>query len=402
MIDPASAEPRPENRQAPNIGSFSLGPRVMDQQQRLGKIALFAVAGLPGTPQAGVTGFAYCTSLGENGATFVDKVTPLMARIQSLDHAALVPVLEAGIAGRVAYVAEAAVPGERLSDLIARERRLPPWRVARIVEEVSVALDAAHNQRISHGLIVPTVIWIDNADRARLGGLGISGRGPARDQEMLAALAFELIAGRPWAGANAPSASGAVLIDQIRGQVQGLTERMATAIARGLEGDPAKRFSDVLEFGTALRDAVSSSAQDLVAGAWEAVSRGDMAMAGIIVEMVTGYDPNSAELPLLRLRLNGDAMSDPAAVPTALARPIAVQLPPASSFEGSQEASNSGVPGPIPAGDTYDEAELKKLFSPPITSPAQPRGNPWVIFLVGVFGMILLFVVLAAVIFAGS
>src|SRR4051794_30752202 len=56
---------RAAQRQPRHLGSFLVGPQVIDAQQRLGKVVLVAVSGAPESPRAGTSGFAYCTPLGE-------------------------------------------------------------------------------------------------------------------------------------------------------------------------------------------------------------------------------------------------------------------------------------------------------------------------------------------------
>jgi hypothetical protein len=400
LSDPAVAASAATKRPLSQLGSFVLGPRVIDAQQRLGNVVLVAVTGLTTTEHAGVAGFAYCTALGELSAAQMEQATALLDRIKLLTGPTFVPVLEAGIVGRVGYVAEAALPGERLSDRLARDRRFQPWRVAQIVSDVAVALDAAHRQQVSHGQIDPMVIWIDDGRSARLGGFGLAGRGPSRDQEMLAALSFELLSGHPWNFGDGSSAFDGALVDRVRGQVQGLTERTATVIARGLERDPANRYSSALEFGNALRQAVEASAVDVAAGAWEAISRGDSGMAAILTEMTSGYDPSSTELPLLRLRLDKQAMSNPSALAATLIEPISLTPQPIREIAIEPKAT---IDAPeMPSGTPFDETELRRLFVPADGAPDKPKGNPWVVFLTVVFGMILLLTVLAAVMFARS
>src|SRR5829696_2427316 len=153
MSEPAVAVAQPAaQRQATRLGSFLVGPRVIDAQQRLGKVVLFAVSGSPESPRDGTSGFAYCTSLGEPAPEQLELAKAVLGRIATLSGPLLVPVLEAGVAGRVGFVVEAAISGERLSDRITRLRALPPSEVASIAGAVGSALDVAHRQRISHGM----------------------------------------------------------------------------------------------------------------------------------------------------------------------------------------------------------------------------------------------------------
>ena len=435
MSEPAVAVAQPAaQRQATRLGSFLVGPRVIDTQQRLGKVVLFAVSGSPESSRDGTSGFAYCTSLGEPAPEQLELAKAVLGRIATLSGPLLVPVLEAGVAGRVGFVVEAAISGERLSDRITRLHALPPSEVGSIAGAVGSALDVAHRQRMSHGMVVPMAIWVGDPGVVTLGGFGLSGRGPARDQEMLAALCLESLSGSPWTLDATQQLSQTQLVERIRGMVHGLTESLAAVFARGLAADPAERFSSVLEFSQTLRRVVQESAAEVAAGAWEAISRRDMAMAELLTEMTAGYDPASPEVNLLRLRLrDGDsgsgarlseapllsmetlikasaasptphlAISTPA-IPAVPGDPVG-QMAPALAAE-LRQSEPSMVEDPATAAGvnprTYDEAEMRRLFAPEPIVIEPPKGNPWVIFLTVVFAMIALMTVLAAIMFTRS
>lgn len=390
MSEPAVAASRAESTAANLLSSFTLGPRVIDARRRLGAVVLVSITGMHESRFAGVTGFAYCMHIGEKDASFVEKAGALLSRIQSLAHPSLVPVLEAGISEKFAYVAEVAISGERLSDRLTREPRLPAWQVVHFVENIGSALQAAHQQRIAHGMLSPLTIWIDHTNQARLGGFGLAGRGPHRDQELLASLSFELLSGRPWDGASAAKATGDALVDRIRGEVDGLSERVAKVIACGLEHDPAQRFPSVEAFASALRESVTLSSQEIAAGAWEAISRDDPAMAAILTKMLASYDPASSELALLTLRLSGKSIIDPVTPSTITTRQIPI---PTNSNQELDRPVRSAT------GAIFSEAELRELFGGSQTVASTTRGNPWVIFLAVVFGMVAIMTVLAALMF---
>src|SRR5262245_28349674 len=61
----------------------------------------------------------------------------------SLDHAAIVPIFEAGEADGLLYIAMRYVGSGDLRDLLRREGRLAPDRAMALVRQVAGALDAA-------------------------------------------------------------------------------------------------------------------------------------------------------------------------------------------------------------------------------------------------------------------
>ncbi len=116
----------------------------------------------------------------------------------------ILPVLRAGQAGEVVYVAMPYVAGRDSGALLRRERPLPPERVAPIIWRVASALDAAHRAGLQHGDVKPANILVDTPpgqpDLVYLSDFG-QHRGPAdpglADQQALACVAFELLTGVP-------------------------------------------------------------------------------------------------------------------------------------------------------------------------------------------------------------
>jgi hypothetical protein len=74
----------------------------------------------------------------------------------SIDHAAIVPIFEAGEAGSQLYIAMRYVESGDLRDLLRREGPLAPDRAIALVDQVAGALDAArHGRRRSHTACLP-------------------------------------------------------------------------------------------------------------------------------------------------------------------------------------------------------------------------------------------------------
>lgn len=352
------------SRSAARVGSFEIGPRVLDGQQRLGNTALVTITGAAGTQYAGYSGFAYCAALPENNPALFEQANAHMQRIAAVQGPNLVPVIEAGVSGRVAFVAETAIQGERLSARLAKERRLPAWLVAQIISDLTTGLEVAHAVRVSHGAIVPTVIWIDGANRAFLGGFGLAGRGPARDQEMLGHLAFEMFSGATLNPDFTANITGAALVERLRGQTNGLSERVASVIAKTIESDQALRYQSVSQFGQAIRDAAAASAADAAAGAWESIGQNDLAMAQLFFDSIVAYDPNCSEIPLLRHRMH-DLQSGGSGFGAQMMAPSVAAMPAAA-------AAPDSFPMPFP------QQPQPNFATPPPPQPMyqQPQQNP--------------------------
>ncbi len=380
------------------LGSFEAGPRVFDRRSTSEPVATIEVMGLSGTRFAGTKGFASCIVLPSNQPGRVQEAQVVLERIRSLAGPALVPVLETGIAGRVAFVTEAAVDGERLSSRLDRQGRFTPPLVAVVIDDIAAAFDAAHQIGLHHGAISPFSIWIDDRDHCQVGGFGLAGRGLELDLEQLSRLAIELLAALPIdVPSNEPLSS-----DRVRGHINGLTERAASAIARGFLALSAGGYQSASGFASSFRAAVESSALDLVAGAWEAISRADIQMAKLLVEMVAGYDPGAQELPLLRLKLNNNGFGDPASAAARLVSAATVRLP---DHLGAHITC-----GDDPNAATYHSGakselspEIRTMLAGPIAETKLRSGmNYWALFAAGVFAMIIIMVVLVALTFTST
>ncbi len=280
----------------------------------------------------------------------------------------------------------------------------PPIQVAQWAGDIAAALASVHAAGLAHGRVTPAVIWIDQRNRALLGGLVPTSwpvspdtqdpwrlpegeqDGAAGDQFQLATTVACLLTGRLPA-----SPAGKTQGDEL----PGVAERVAAVVKRGMARDSEKRFPTVVAFAEALAVAVQQTGEDLVAGVWEALSRNDRAMASLMIDLAERCIPSHADLPLLRMRLNGD-------------------LHPAdlSSLAGG----DSGASVALPVGarrfeltittNTVDRAHLDSsvlanLLMPRTShQPRAARANPWLPLMTGLFGGVILLALLMAVAFA--
>lgn len=94
----------------------------------------------------------------------------------SIDHPNVIPIFEAGEEGGVLFITMRLVEGTDLRELIAAEWRLEPARVARIVRQISGALDAAHARGLMHRDVKPANVLLARRDHAYLSDFGLAKR----------------------------------------------------------------------------------------------------------------------------------------------------------------------------------------------------------------------------------
>ena len=209
-----------------------------------------------------------------------------------LSHPHLVPLIDSGEADGLLYYISAFVPGGSLRERLTRERTLPLQDVLRITEEVGAGLDFAHRAGFVHRDVKPeNILFADGhallADfgiaRAfgseRAGGdanvtePGMAIGTPAymspeqaagevhldtrSDIYSLACVIFEMLTGEPpFSGRSTREVMAKHITERprrvrvLRPEIPGAVEE---AILRALEKDPARRFTSVTEFVSALR-----------------------------------------------------------------------------------------------------------------------------------------------------
>src|SRR5215472_294118 len=158
----------------------------------------------------------------------------------AVDDPHIIPVYDAGQAGRVLFIAMRLVRGGDVTTLVQREGPLTPRRAAAIVSAVASSLDAAHEAGLVHRDVKPANILLDirqgrrdhvylsdfGLSKSALGVSGITATGQflgtpsyiapeqvdnktidgRADQYSLAATAFELLCGVPPFRNEAPMA----------------------------------------------------------------------------------------------------------------------------------------------------------------------------------------------------
>jgi serine/threonine-protein kinase len=290
----------------------------------------------------------------------------------AVDDPHIIPVYDAGEVHGVLFIAMRYVAGGDVRDLLARERQIPPARVAAIVSAVASALDAAHAAGLVHRDVKPANILLDTRpgrpDHVYLSDFGLSKGAFAAplvntrsgqfvgtpdytapeqiqghpvtgrtDQYGLACTAFELLSGEP----VYPRGLGVAIIHahlsepvpSLRSRRPGLPAAADVVLARALAKAPAERYASCEEFAAALR-------QSLGLAATESVPPPAVVTAALATPAAVPVSP---------------APASPAGIIPAPAAPVAsapatVTGSPAADQELAPVTEPGRVPAPIQAG----------------------------------------------------
>lgn len=211
-----------------------------------------------------------------------------------LAHPHIVPLIDSGEAGGLLYYVQPHVPGGSLRDRLLATRQLPVKEAVRIAQEIGAGLDFAHRKGFVHRDVKPeNILFADGhavladfgvaracsdaeAESAAGGSVtevgfavgtpeymspeqasGEQDLGPASDVYSLACVVYEMLAGEPPFHGASSRATIAKQVTEAPRPLRGLRPEVPLAvdraIRRGLEKDPAQRFSSAAEFVAALK-----------------------------------------------------------------------------------------------------------------------------------------------------
>jgi YVTN family beta-propeller protein len=233
----------------------------------------------------------------------------------SIEHAAIVPIYEAGETDGLLYIAMRFVDGVDLAELLRREGPLAPERAVALVGQLASALDAAHARGLIHRDVKPSnaLIGTDgDGEHAYLVDFGITQDTTA--QERLTAtdqlvgtldyLAPERIRGEPVDGRADIYSLGCVLFECLTGQVPFPRASEASAIYAHLEEHPP-RVSDLRpDLPKALDDVLARALAKDRADRWQSGAE----LRAAAQRAISSGAPARARLPL-RGRLAAAALA---------------------------------------------------------------------------------------------
>ena len=200
--------------------------------------------------------------------------------LRSLHEPHIVHVRALKIAGNEAAIILDYVPGHSLADRLAAGPPFEPAEAVAVARDIAAALTAAHAAGIVHRDVTPGNILLDPTDGARLTDFGIALGGgaesvtatgqlmgtmrflapeqlrgspatPASDLHSLAAVTYEMLAGRPAYAATTPVAL-AEAQDLGAAPIETISPALDAAVRQAMAPEPADRPADVASFADQL------------------------------------------------------------------------------------------------------------------------------------------------------
>ncbi|MDE3109570.1 MAG: serine/threonine protein kinase, partial [Acidobacteriota bacterium] len=93
---------------------------------------------------------------------------------RKVTHRNVIRIFDLGDAEGVKFITMEFIEGEDLKSLISREKKLTPEQAASIVQQVCLALEAAHTEGVVHRDLKPQNIMVDKTGRAWVMDFGIA------------------------------------------------------------------------------------------------------------------------------------------------------------------------------------------------------------------------------------
>jgi serine/threonine protein kinase len=190
-----------------------------------------------------------------------------------ISHPSVVTVFDSGEDGEQAFLVMECLPGRTLADLLGGGP-LPEDQLRSLAIDLLGALAAAHAVGVVHRDVKPGNVLLTPDGSAKLADFGIAKTTETPDLTATGLVvgtawyvAPERLAGRPASPASDLYSLGVVLYEAAAGEKPhegspplAVEPRVAAAIERALEPDPAKRFGSAAEMRAAITGATTATA----------------------------------------------------------------------------------------------------------------------------------------------
>jgi serine/threonine-protein kinase len=324
----------------------------------------------------------------------LDALQGALSELAAIEHAGIVPLYDFGLAEHCVWWATQFVDAPSLADVVRREGPLRLERVRRIAKPVADALLYAHHHGLAHGGLTPDSLLVRADDWAVIedfvrpetwlpGSTETTARSPGADQRALAVTIYRCLIGdldRP----TASLLSECPPLTALAGRAGSFTPSVRSALVRGADAAPDRRFGSVVELVAALNPGRVESPAPATSPSFPVIlvpeptpvaepakgsERRVMATAMLVIVAFAGLAVG------LTRWLSSTPEPDqpaPAAAPAPVAVPVIASAPPPAPAVVA-----APVPQPVksrPAPDRTRRAEIKP--SPQRVPKRQPTPTP--------------------------
>ena len=294
----------------------------------------------------------------------------------SLDHMNVIPIHHAGEEGGTLFITMRYVQGTDLSAMIARDGRVDPERVVKMLYGIAGALDAAHSEGLIHRDVKPANILIEKhegRDHVYLTDFGLTKQtgssGPTRTG--FAVGTFDYMAPEQFLAQAIDAradvyALGCVLFEALTGRVPFPRPGDAARMYAHIQEEPPRPSATAAGLPPAFDDvvlrALAKEPEDRYASAGDLASAAGGAAGGVQPETAVSRPPSAPAVPVPSTPLPTSPPAPPPSPPPATSTP---SPPPASVPPAPSNATRASAPIPTPAPEPA-----------PTPAPAIPSAGP--------------------------